>query len=210
MASTDATPIPIYAQAFRMYFALRLNTGGLNSGAAGLDSEISKDGGTFVDCVHEATEIAASSGVYYLDLTLAEMTANCVSIIVKSSTAGAVTKEFFLYPTLGGDIPVDVNSIYGNRNAANNQRKLLIYASFPLTVDDSTYAPTTTDFESSDNASRADDYFKGRAIIFTSGITVIGQAARCTGSTFTANGKMKFSVTALTQPPPNGTEFFVI
>jgi hypothetical protein len=63
MASTDARPVPIKNTAFRLTFALRLNTGGVSSGAAGLDSEISKDGGTFVDCTNEATEIATSSGI---------------------------------------------------------------------------------------------------------------------------------------------------
>ena len=42
--------------------------GDLVTGAASLDSEISKDGGTFADVTAEATEIATNSGMYYLDL----------------------------------------------------------------------------------------------------------------------------------------------
>lgn len=98
MAATDASPWPIKGQAFRVSFDLRLNTGALNTGAAGLDSEVSKDAGTFSDCTNEATEIATSSGHYYLDLTSTEMTADTVVVQVKSSTTNAVTQTLVLYP----------------------------------------------------------------------------------------------------------------
>lgn len=71
--------------------------GDLVAGATGLDSEISKDGGTFADCTNEATEIATASGMYYLDLTSTEMNADTVAIIVKTSTAGAKTTPIVLY-----------------------------------------------------------------------------------------------------------------
>lgn len=98
MAATDASPWPIKGQAFRVSFDLRLNTGALNTGAAGLDSEVSKDAGTFVDCTNEATEIATSSGHYYLDLTSTEMNADTVVVQVKSTTTNAVTQTLVLYP----------------------------------------------------------------------------------------------------------------
>ena len=98
MASTDASPWPVKNQAFRVTFDLRLNTGALNTGAAGLDSEVSKDAGTFTDCTNEATEIATSSGHYYLDLTSTEMDADTVCIQIKSSTTNAVTQTIVLYP----------------------------------------------------------------------------------------------------------------
>lgn len=98
MAAGDATPWPVRAQACRVSFDLRLNTGALNTGAAGLDSEVSKDGGTFADCTNEATEIASSSGHYYLDLTSTEMTADTVVVQIKSSTTNAVTQTLVLYP----------------------------------------------------------------------------------------------------------------
>jgi hypothetical protein len=69
MAAGDANPWPIKGVAYRITFDLRLTTGALAPGATGLDSEVSKDGGTFVDCTNEATEIATASGIYYLDLT---------------------------------------------------------------------------------------------------------------------------------------------
>lgn len=45
MASTDSTPLPIKSQALRITFGLWLTTGLINTGAAGLDSEVSIDGG---------------------------------------------------------------------------------------------------------------------------------------------------------------------
>lgn len=108
MASTDARPVPLKNTAFRAYFDLRLNTGALNSGAAGLDSEVSKDGGTMADCTNEATEIATSSGHYYLDLTSTEMNADSVVVQIKSSTTNAVTRTLVIYPQEADDIKVGV------------------------------------------------------------------------------------------------------
>lgn len=113
MASSDARPFPLKNTAYRVTFVIMDADGDLVTGAAGLDSEISKDGGTFADCTNEATEIATSSGVYYLDLTAAEMNADTVAIIVKTSTSGAKTTPIVLYPVEGGDIDVDVTYIGG-------------------------------------------------------------------------------------------------
>lgn len=118
MASTDARPVPIKNTAFRAYFDLRLNTGALNTGAAGLDSEVAKDGGTMTDCTNEATEIATSSGHYYLDLTSTEMNADCVVAQIKSSTTNAVTRTLVIYPQETGDIKVDIQSYLGTASPA--------------------------------------------------------------------------------------------
>lgn len=106
MASTDATAIPVKNQAYRVTFPILDADGDLVTGATGLDSEVSKDGGTFADATSEATEIATASGMYYLDLTATEMNADTVAIIVKSSTGKTV--PIVLYPQEAGDINVDV------------------------------------------------------------------------------------------------------
>jgi hypothetical protein len=111
MASTDSRPVPIKNTAFRAVFPILNNTGALVTGAAGLDSEVSKDQGTFTDCTNEATEIATSSGIYYLDLTSTEMNADCVAVIVKTSTTDAKTTVLVFYPQESGDIKVDLQSI---------------------------------------------------------------------------------------------------
>lgn len=113
MAATDSRPVPIKNTAYRAVFPILDADGDLVTGAAGLDSEVSKDCGTFADCTNEATEIATSSGIYYLDLTSTEMNADSVAVIVKTSTSGAKTTTLVLYPQESGDIKVDVQSYGG-------------------------------------------------------------------------------------------------
>ncbi len=118
MASTDARVIPYKNAAYRATFPILDADGDLVTGATSLDSEISKDGGTFTDCTNEATEIATSSGMYYLDLTSTEMNADTVAIIVKSGNGK--TTPIVLYPQETGDVRVDVQSISGDATAADN------------------------------------------------------------------------------------------
>ena len=113
MASTDARPIPIKNTAFRAVFPILDADGDLVTGATGLDSEVSKDQGTFADCTNEATEIATASGMYYLDLTSTEMNADCVAVIVKTTSTGAKTTVLVFYPEEAGDINVDVTAWNG-------------------------------------------------------------------------------------------------
>lgn len=123
MASSDALPIPRKNVAYRVIFPIFKNDGTLITGASGLDSEVSKDQGTFADCTNEATEIATSSGMYYLDLTATEMNADCVALIVKSSTTGALTQPIVLYPEEAGDIRVNITAVLGSAIASINEFK---------------------------------------------------------------------------------------
>lgn len=113
MASTDATAIPVKNQAYRVTFPILDADGDLVIGATGLDSEVSLDGAGFADVTAEATQIATSSGMYYLDLTAGEMNADTVAIIVKSTEGKTV--PIVLYPQEAGDINVDVT--YWNGSA---------------------------------------------------------------------------------------------
>jgi hypothetical protein len=110
MAAGDATPFPAKNAAYRVTFPILDADGDLVSGATGLDSEVSKDGGTLADCANEATEIAPSSGLYYLDLTANEMNADTVAVIVKTTSSGAKTTVLVMYPTKGNDLSVVVGS----------------------------------------------------------------------------------------------------
>lgn len=118
MASTDSRPVPIKNTAFRAVFPILDADGDLVTGATGLDSEVSKDQGTFADCTNEATEIATNSGMYYLDLSSTEMNADCVAVIVKTSSSGAKTTVLVFYPVEAGDIDVDVTSWSGTAVAS--------------------------------------------------------------------------------------------
>ena len=208
MASGDARCVPIKNTAFRLTFALRLTSGALSSGAAGLDSNVSKDGAAFAACTNEATEIAAASGIYYLDLTSTEMNADCVAVVVKSSTVGAITPEFVLYPQKAGSIPVNVDTIKTSATAALAQQVLADEA-IAATVDTATQGATSTAFETSLVASVATDFYKGRSVIFTSG-ALKDQAARIAGSTYTGNNKVLLTVTALTAAPANAVAFRIV
>ncbi len=97
MAATDAKAIPIKNSAYRVTFPILDADGDLVTGATALDSEVSIDAGAFADATAEATEIATASGVYYLDLTAAEMNGDTITVIVKTTSAGAKTTTLVLY-----------------------------------------------------------------------------------------------------------------
>ena len=78
------------------------------SGAAGLDSEYSLDGGSFSDCTNEATEIG-STGIYYLSLVAGETNGDVVCIQVKTSTSGAKTTVLVFYTSAQSLDTVDSN-----------------------------------------------------------------------------------------------------
>lgn len=122
MAATDAKPIPIRATAYRVTFPILDADGDLVTGAAGLDSEFSEDGATFADCASEATEIATSSGMYFLDLASTEMDGDTVAVIVKTSTSGAKTTPIVMYPNEAGDIDVDVTAFGGTAGTFSGGR----------------------------------------------------------------------------------------
>jgi len=83
--------------AFNVQFPIYDADGDLVTAAASLDSEVSKDGGTFTDCTNEAGEIATASGTYRLVLTNTEMDADEVMTITKTGTAGAKTAVNAMY-----------------------------------------------------------------------------------------------------------------
>lgn len=168
MASTDATPIMVKGQAYRATFPIWDADGDLVTGATGLDSEISKDAGTFTDCTNEATEIATSSGIYYLDISSTETNADTVAIIVKTSTSGAKTTPLIFYPQEAGDIKTNVT--YWSGTAVGSPAT----AGYPVvTLKDDLYH---ADIQfTRDQANTQDEYtlswFKN-GVRVTSGITV--------------------------------------
>ena len=94
MAAGDATPIPVKNQVYRVTFPILDADGDLVTAAGSLDSEVSKDGGTFADCTNEATEINTSSGVYFLDLTATEMNADTIALRFTGSGCRATIMFF--------------------------------------------------------------------------------------------------------------------
>ena len=119
MASSDASAFGRKNVAYRITFPILDADGDLVTGATGLDSEVSKDGGTFAECTNEATEIATSSGVYYLDLTSTEMNADTVAVIVKTTSSGAKTTVLVIYPLEDGDIIANTTQVGGQTASAS-------------------------------------------------------------------------------------------
>jgi hypothetical protein len=207
MASTDARPVPIKNTAFRITFAMRLNTGAVNSGAAGVTALVSKDAGTFVACTNAPVEIATASGVYSLDLLAAEMNGDCVALQVKSTTPNAVPVVLVFFPQKAGSIPVDVDTVKQSSTAAAAQQALADTA-LSATVDTTSYTPTLVDFDTSLTAVVATDFYKGRSVLFITG-GLANQAARITGSTY-QNGKVRLAVTQLTSVPVSGSALRIV
>jgi len=106
--------------AARIVFPILDADGDPVSGAAGLDSEVSIDGGAFTDCTNEATEIG-SSGIYYLDLTEDETNGDVICVQVKTTTSGAKTTVLVFY-TAGqtlDDMQSDITAIKNKTDKLN-------------------------------------------------------------------------------------------
>jgi hypothetical protein len=171
MASTDAKLVPTKNVAYRVTFPLLDADGDLVTGATGLDSEVSKDAGTFADCTNEATEIATSSGVYYLDLTASEMNADTVAIIVKTSTTGAKTTVLVLYPQEAGDLVAAIGA--GGLTAASLDAT--VQARLGIVAYGTLQGATSTTAQLAPATTFANDEPIGAVLVITSG-TGVGQA----------------------------------
>ncbi len=91
----DAHPFPIYNARFRLTVPL-LDADGDPISPSSPDTELSQDAGTFADATNEATEIATSSGIVYVDLIATEM--DTTSTVVKIASTGAKTTIAVLNP----------------------------------------------------------------------------------------------------------------
>lgn len=120
MAFTDARPFPQKNVAFRVTFLINDSNGDPATGAASLDSEVSKDAGAFADCTNEASEIG--QGLYSLDLTATEMNADTVVVVVKSDQKQT---SIVMYPEEAGDIRVNATQIEGS-NATDQIRDAIL------------------------------------------------------------------------------------
>lgn len=199
MASTDATPVPVKNQAYRVTFPIFDADGDLVTGAT-CDSEVSKDGGTFTDCTNEGTEIATSSGIYYLDLTQTEMNADTVAVIVKSDLGK--TTPIILYPAEAADIPVNAQAISGSTSAADRMEAsiLTVVSAQAVTGTLSTTQMTT------DLTEATDDHYNGRIIIWLDN-ALANQATDITD--YDGSSKM-LTYTAVTEAPSNGDSFIIV
>lgn len=145
MAASDSQPFPIKNKAYRVTFPIFDADGDLVTGATALDSEVSKDAGTFADCTNEATEIATSSGMYYLDLTATEMNADTVAVIVKTTTSGAKTTPMIIYPVSIAEL----SAVPGFADGATGLEEVLSFL-LALSRNKMTQTSTTTTLKKDD------------------------------------------------------------
>ncbi len=208
MAATDSRPVPKKNVAYRAIFPILDADGDLVTGAASLDSEVSKDCGTFADCTNEATEIATSSGMYYLDLTSTEMNADSVAVIVKTGTSGAKTTVLVFYPEEAGDIRTNPTAINDDTTAAANLAKTTrAIGRGTVTTGASTTSIPTSAFAPSGSVA---DQFRGRIITFDADTTTTALRGQSTDITASSNAAAPtFTVTALTTAPASGDTFSV-
>jgi len=86
------------------------------------------------------------------------------------------------------------------------EKSLVIKGTVDTVVN--THTPTTTEFQAEDITEATTDHYKGRVVIFTSGI-LTDQATRITGYTL-VGGIGQFTVQALTDAPVNNMTFKVV
>jgi hypothetical protein len=104
----------------RVVFPIQKTDGTFITGATGLDSEyalLGAHGGaapTWTDCTHEATEIG-TTGMYYLDVSAAEINDDYAAIQIKSTSTGAITQVLLFNLT---NQPADVINWKGSAAAA--------------------------------------------------------------------------------------------
>jgi hypothetical protein len=234
MASTDARPIPIRATAYRVTFPILDADGDLVAGATGLNtastgSAISKDGATFADVTNTVTQIATSSGMYFLDLTSTEMTADCVVVLIRTTTSGAKTTPIVLYPQDVGDIKVDSQSLLGTTITTPTTAGLFDVNLLQINADATGAAnlarttraigrgtvsgsPSTTSIPTSafTPAGAALNQFVGRIITFDATTTTTALRGQATDITASSNAATPtFTVTALSTAPAVGDTFSV-
>lgn len=111
MAAGNATPNPVYGQAYRIPFKIvslltgNPITGGLTGLATPGNCQISKDGAGFVNATNAPTE-TGTSGYGFLDLTAAEMSYSSITIRIAATNTNAIEYSYFvpicdLRPTAG-------------------------------------------------------------------------------------------------------------
>lgn len=119
MGVTDSRPVPKKNVIYRHTFAIRDVNGDLVTTWAGIDSELSLDGGAFSDATNEAAEIG-TSGIGYIDITAAEM--NYDVVVLKVTVTNTNSKDYVvvIYPEEAGDIRTDITQISGDSLPADN------------------------------------------------------------------------------------------
>ncbi len=184
----------------------------LVAGSDKLEIDINQAGGSAV---------TASSGV--LDVNAKQISASATaadSLEAAMDTSNNLVKTDVLringdassasnlesYTNGSANIPADIVKIDGDADAAD-RLEFMMDASPSFTVDNTSFTPTTTAFETSATEATA-DHFNGRIALFVTG-NLAGQQKSISDYAL-SGGRGKFTVAALTEAPANGDRFIVV
>lgn len=178
MASIDATPNPRRNIAYRVTFPIFDSDGDPVPSGSGLDSEVSLDQAAFSDCASEAVYITGSVGMYYLDLSAAEMNANTVALQIKIATTDAKTTMMVLYPDSGSITTLDSLNT-GIQNSITNVQSAVTTVQSSINTLQSTVNNVTVPFYAKidltiDSDNTRDEYTVGwysGGSVLTTGVT---------------------------------------
>jgi len=156
------------------------------------DCRLSKDGGTWAAATNT---IADETEGWSITLTSAELSATRIHLnIVDAATKAVEDQSLIVNTQFSGQLEASAGIIIGE-------------------VDTGTFTATTTELEGlrlSPNVveEATNDHYNGRLILFTTG-SLLGQMTDITDYT-QANGKEKFTYTALTEAPGAGFRYVVL
>jgi len=201
----------VKGEATRKVFPIYDESANLLSGATGLDSEYSLDGGSFADCSNEAIEID-STGWYYIDLISAETNGDVVAIQTKTTSATGKTaclsfetsaQTFDDITNVVDDINSDVQVIQVTTHYIFGKGGTVLddVANSALTFKVHMHTPrpgTLTD---------ADDFYNDMQILFIGGVNE-SQSRRI--SDWVLSTKFITVDTAFDSEPTLGDEFVII
>ena len=125
--------------AFTWYFFIRDNDGDLIAGAAGLDAEVSIDGGAFADLA--AAEADEGEGLYSVVVAAGEMNGDVIALICKTSTEDAKSAGQVIYTSTS---QIDDKGYEGPRGPGIYLNDAAAHTDTDLGVDGTTSNPVST------------------------------------------------------------------
>lgn len=178
---------------------------------------LSKAGGSYAQSAQTGNLTHDAAGYYTCTLASGDFdTLGSLELDIDIAGALVVRREFMVvdvatYNALqgsGNGLRANVMAINDSTAAAVRQA-LAAGRMIPVTVTNTGFTPTTTEFEVSDFSSAGTDLLKGRSIIGLTGTGMVDQASKITAYSV-VGGRGHLTVAALNAAPPNGATFLIV
>lgn len=179
--------------------------------------KLSKAGGAYAQSAQSGSLAHEAEGYYPCTLASGDFdTLGSLELDIDITGALVVRREFLVidvaaYNALqgsGNGLRANVMAINDSTAAAIRQA-LAAGQMLPVTVTNTAFTPTTTEFEVSDYSSAGTDLLKGRSIIGLTGTGMVNQASKIAAYSV-VGGRGHFTVAALNAAPPNGSTFLIV